>query len=62
MQLQIPIEELKNYKSRAPIPLKCEQCGKQLLLNNEIHECSSKKTTYWISRICKKKEFCGYDR
>ena len=36
---------------------KCEQCGKQLLLNNETHECSNKKTTYWKSRICKKREF-----
>jgi hypothetical protein len=36
---------------------KCEQCGKQLLLNNETHECSNKKITYWKSRICKKREF-----
>ena len=36
---------------------KCEQCGKKLLNDNEKHECSNKKITYWKSRLCKKREF-----
>ena len=36
---------------------KCEQCGKKVLTSNDTHQCSNKMTTFWRSRICKKREF-----
>jgi hypothetical protein len=42
MNIQITIEELKNYKSRDPIPLKCKQCNNIYYKpKNEVLSCLS---------------------
>ena len=36
---------------------RCDHCGRRLLSSNENHECSNKMTTFYKSRVCKKREF-----
>ena len=73
MQLQIPIEELKNYKSRDLIPLKCKQCNKIFKIPKNkilaIIKGNCKTTGDFCSKNCQNlnktkthtiKTFCSY--
>ena len=53
--LLVPINDLKNYKSREMVPLKCEQCNKMFHKSKNVIQAHLKNSKEHPNKFCSNK-------